>query len=177
MQMRKDPDDERSKSRKDELSGEKGSVRTVDANGSISSSGGSPAQWTTDLYSCFEDPSNCFITCCCPCITFGQNAEIIDRGATSCVAGGLVYDLLAHAGVVCLYTCSYRTKLRVLHSLQEDPRANCLVHSCCIYYALCQEYRELKNRGFEPSIGWVANVQKMNQGAATMPPMTQGMGR
>ncbi|KAI6683374.1 hypothetical protein NL676_029287 [Syzygium grande] len=69
--------------------------------------GAVPGQWTTGLCGCFEDPSNCVITCCCPCITFGQNAEIIDRGATC----------------------------------------------------------------------WVANAEKMNQGAATMPPMMQGMGR
>ncbi|KAF8024636.1 hypothetical protein BT93_F1723 [Corymbia citriodora subsp. variegata] len=139
--------------------------------------GAVPGQWTTGLCGCFEDPSNCIITCCCPCITFGQNAEIIDRGGTSCVVGGLIYYLLAHVGVACLYTCSYRTKLRGLHSLQEDPCADCLVHWCCIYCALCQEYRELKNCGFDPSIGWVANAEKMNKGAATMPPMTQGMGR
>ncbi|XP_010031861.1 cell number regulator 10 [Eucalyptus grandis] len=139
--------------------------------------GAVPEQWTTGLCGCFEDSSNCFITCCCPCITFGQNAEIIDRGATSCGANGIIYYLLAQVGVVCLYTCSYRAKLRGLHSLQEDPCADCLVHWCCMHCALCQEYRELKNRGFDPSIGWVANAQKMNQGAATMPPMTQGMGR
>ncbi|KAK6921142.1 PLAC8 motif-containing protein [Dillenia turbinata] len=38
--------------------------------------------WTTGLCGCCEDPANCLITCCCPCITFGQNVEIIDRGAT-----------------------------------------------------------------------------------------------
>ncbi|XP_030455368.2 cell number regulator 10-like [Syzygium oleosum] len=115
--------------------------------------GAVPGQWTTGLCGCFEDPSNCVITCCCPCITFGQNAEIIDRGATSCGGGGLIYYLLAYFGVACLYSCSYRTKLRGLHSLQEDPCADCLVHWCCACCALCQEYRELKNRGFDPSVG------------------------
>ncbi|KAL4346981.1 hypothetical protein GQ457_17G027420 [Hibiscus cannabinus] len=40
-------------------------------------------EWFTGLCSCSEDFSSCFPTCCCPCITFGQNAEIIDRGTTS----------------------------------------------------------------------------------------------
>ncbi|XP_030534518.2 protein PLANT CADMIUM RESISTANCE 3-like isoform X2 [Rhodamnia argentea] len=139
--------------------------------------GAAPGQWTTGLCGCCEDPSNCIITWCCPCITFGQNAEIIDGGATSCCVGGLIYYLLANVGVACLYTCGYRKKLRGLHSLQEDPCDDCLVHCFCLPCALCQEHRELKNRGFDPSIGWAANAQKMNQGAATMPPMMQGMGR
>ncbi|XP_030443776.1 cell number regulator 2-like, partial [Syzygium oleosum] len=139
--------------------------------------GAVPGQWTTGLCGCCEDPSNCVITFCCPCITFGQNAEIIDRGATSCVNGAVTCYSLAYAGVACLYSCTYRKKLRGLHSLPEDPCADCLVHWCCMCCALSQEYRELKNRGFDPSIGWVANAEKMNQGAATMPPTMQGMGR
>ncbi|GKV22525.1 hypothetical protein SLEP1_g32389 [Rubroshorea leprosula] len=34
-------------------------------------------QWTTGLCHCFDDPVNCFITCFCPCITFGQTSEIL----------------------------------------------------------------------------------------------------
>jgi len=30
---------------------------------------------------------------------------------------------------------------------------DCLVHFCCETCALCQEYRELKNRGYDLSIG------------------------
>ncbi|RDX60618.1 Protein PLANT CADMIUM RESISTANCE 9, partial [Mucuna pruriens] len=33
-------------------------------------------QWTTSLYDCWDDPSHCCFTCWCPCITFGQIAEI-----------------------------------------------------------------------------------------------------
>ncbi|KAF5179038.1 hypothetical protein FRX31_031381 [Thalictrum thalictroides] len=47
-----------------------------------SSKGTVLGQWTTGLYDCFDDPSICFLTCCCPCITFGQIAEIIDEGKT-----------------------------------------------------------------------------------------------
>ncbi|XP_048136582.1 protein PLANT CADMIUM RESISTANCE 3-like [Rhodamnia argentea] len=134
-------------------------------------------KWTTGLCGCCEDPSNCIVTCCCPCVTFGQNAEIIDEGATSCFVGGLVYYFVTFSGIGCLYTCTYREKLRYAHSLQEDPCADCLVHWCCFRCALCQEYRELKNRGFDPSIGWAANAEKMNQGAVTMLPVMPGMGR
>ncbi|KAI8538846.1 hypothetical protein RHMOL_Rhmol09G0135100 [Rhododendron molle] len=42
----------------------------------------SPGPWSTDLFGCFEDVPNCCITFCCPCITFGQIAEIVDKGTT-----------------------------------------------------------------------------------------------
>ncbi|KAJ8646671.1 hypothetical protein MRB53_008419 [Persea americana] len=45
-------------------------------------SGAIPGQWSSGLCDCCNDPSNCLLTCCCPCVTFGQIAEIIDRGTT-----------------------------------------------------------------------------------------------
>ena len=37
--------------------------------------------------------------------------------------------------------------------LPESPRGARLVHFCCEFCALCQEYRELRNRGFDMSLG------------------------
>ncbi|KAF2294788.1 hypothetical protein GH714_017999 [Hevea brasiliensis] len=34
------------------------------------------------------------ITCFCPCITFGQIAEILNKGSSSCAGSGAVYGLL-----------------------------------------------------------------------------------
>ncbi|KAL5726264.1 Cell number regulator 2 [Ranunculus cassubicifolius] len=42
-----------------------------------------PVEWSTGLCDCCDDPSNCCMTCCCPCITFGRIAEVVDRGTTS----------------------------------------------------------------------------------------------
>ncbi|KAL1125407.1 hypothetical protein V6Z11_A13G042100 [Gossypium hirsutum] len=83
-----------------------------------------PGHWTTGLCHCFDDPANCVITCICPCITFGQVAEIVSRGS------------------------------------------KCKVHFCCCPLALCQEYRELKNRGFDMEIGWEANMDRQKRGVA-----------
>ena len=139
-------------------------------------------------------------TCCCPFITFGRNAEIIDRGRTSklttlysfplsyystitrkynaityyfpvmllqllytlsidvsnifyaaCASAGLIFYLLNCCAY--MYSCTYRTKLRALYSLPEEPCKDCCVHYFCVCCALCQEYRELKNRGLDPAIG------------------------
>ncbi|OMP06435.1 hypothetical protein CCACVL1_01583 [Corchorus capsularis] len=39
-------------------------------------------RWSTGLFDCFSDVPNCCITFWCPCITFGQIAEIVDQGST-----------------------------------------------------------------------------------------------
>ncbi|KAK6134245.1 hypothetical protein DH2020_032007 [Rehmannia glutinosa] len=134
---------------------------------------GIPGPWSTGLCDCFSDVSNCCITCWCPCITFGQIAEIVDRGSTSCGASGALYGLIAYlTGCACIYSCFYRSRMRSQYMLAEDPCADCLIHFCCEYCALCQEYRELQHRGFDMSLGWHGNVEKQNR--VTMAPFIQG---
>ncbi|CAD6250561.1 unnamed protein product [Miscanthus lutarioriparius] len=137
------------------------------------------AAWSTGLCDCFDDCSNCCVTCLCPCITFGQIAEIIDRGSTSCGTSGALYTLIMLlTGCQCVYSCFYRAKMRAQYGLQESPCADCCVHWCCQCCALCQEYRELKKRGFDMNIGWHANMERQGRTAATMPPqMHRGMTR
>ena len=53
----------------------------------------------------------------------------------------------------CIYTCTYRAKLRAHYSLPPKPGPDICVHCCCFFCALCQEYRELKNRGLDPEGG------------------------
>ncbi|KAF8022508.1 hypothetical protein BT93_F0122 [Corymbia citriodora subsp. variegata] len=145
--------------------------------------------WTTGLFGCFNDLSNCLITCFCPCITFGQDAEIIDRGRTSCAcAGALCCLIFIFFDCSFWYTCTYRTKLRGLYSILGDQCGDCCVHFWREPCALCQEYRELKNRGFDPSIGnfitqyvlcprWVANEERRTRlvGIVVPPSVPGGM--
>uniref|UniRef100_A0ACD5YU14 Uncharacterized protein n=1 Tax=Avena sativa TaxID=4498 RepID=A0ACD5YU14_AVESA len=137
------------------------------------------AAWSTGLCDCFDDCGNCCVTCLCPCITFGQVAEIIDRGSTSCGASGALYALVCLlTGCQCVYSCFYRAKMRAQYGLQEAPCADCCIHWCCEPCALCQEYRELKKRGFDMNLGWHANMERQGRAPATMPPlMHPGMTR
>ena len=94
------------------------------------------------------------MTCLCPCITFGQIAEIIDRGSTSCGTSAALYTLIMLlTGYQCVYSCFYRAKMRAQYGLQESPCADCCVHCCCQCCALCQEYKELEKRGFNMAKG------------------------
>ncbi|GJN21428.1 hypothetical protein PR202_gb08900 [Eleusine coracana subsp. coracana] len=80
------------------------------------------AAWSTGLCDCFDDCSNCCVTCLCPCITFGQIAEIVDRGSTSCGASGALYALILFlTGCHCIYSCFYRAKMRAQYGLREEP--------------------------------------------------------
>uniref|UniRef100_A0A0E0K5J7 Cell number regulator 1 n=1 Tax=Oryza punctata TaxID=4537 RepID=A0A0E0K5J7_ORYPU len=127
--------------------------------------GGGLTRWSTGLFHCMDDPGNCLITCVCPCITFGQVADIVDKGTCPCLASGTVYALIcASTAMGCLYSCFYRSKMRAQFDLEEGDCPDFLVHFCCEYCALCQEYRELKNRGFDLGIGWAANADRQRRG-------------
>ncbi|PIN13500.1 hypothetical protein CDL12_13885 [Handroanthus impetiginosus] len=128
--------------------------------------------WSTGLFDCFSDVRNCCITCWCPCITFGQIAEIVDKGSSS------LYTLIACVmGCPCCYSSFYRSKLRQQYLLHESPCGDCVVHCFCDSCALCQEYRELKNRGFDMYIGWHGNVERQNRGVVMAPSVEGGMSR
>ncbi|KAH7836005.1 hypothetical protein Vadar_031916 [Vaccinium darrowii] len=134
--------------------------------------------WSTGLCDCFDDVHNCCITCWCPCITFGQIAEIVDKGSSACGTSGALYTLIACVtGCPCFYSCFYRAKMRQQFSLHESPCGDCLLHCCCESCALCQEYRELTNRGFNLPVGWHGNVEKQKREVEMAPVVEEGMSR
>ncbi|KAG2708360.1 hypothetical protein I3843_05G170700 [Carya illinoinensis] len=138
----------------------------------------SEVRWSTGLFHCFSDMHSCCLTYWCPCVTFGRISEIADKGSSSCFGNGVLYFLLQIVtGCGCLYSCIYRAKLRKLYMLEESPCGDCCVHCFCEPCALCQEYRELQNRGFDMSAGWHGNSHKYNQGVAMAPVVEGGMKR
>ncbi|KAK1258734.1 Cell number regulator 1 [Acorus gramineus] len=96
----------------------------------------------------------------------------------ACGPSGAIYATITLlTGHGCLYSWFYRSKLRKQYNLEQSPYfPDCAVHCFCEYCALCQEYRELKNHGFDMDIGWQANMEKKGQGGI-VPPATQDMMR
>ncbi|KAK7320059.1 hypothetical protein RJT34_04789 [Clitoria ternatea] len=139
--------------------------------------------WSTGLFDCFSNFKNCCITLWCPCVTFGRVAEIVDKGSTSCGASGALYTVICCVvGSGCFYSCFYRTKMRRQYMLKEAPCWDCVVHCCCELCALCQEYRELENHGFDMVVGWQwhENAERGNRRVAmvpTAPPAVEPMTR
>ncbi|KAH1080511.1 hypothetical protein J1N35_020272 [Gossypium stocksii] len=133
--------------------------------------------WRTGLFDFMDDPMNALVTAFFPCLTFGQIAEIVDDGHTTCGTSGLLYGAIAFLiGLPCLMSCTYRTKLRNKFGLPEAPAPDWVTHFLCEWCALCQEYRELQLRGWDPSIGWQGNLAKKQvQQPVMMVPMNQRM--
>ncbi|XP_074299617.1 protein PLANT CADMIUM RESISTANCE 2-like [Silene latifolia] len=132
--------------------------------------------WSTGLCDCFEDAPTCCITLWCPCITFGQTSEIIDRGTSSCGTNGVLYTVIALlTGLHCIYTCMYRSKMKLQYGMPQNNLDDFCIHCWCHYCALCQEHRELERRGYQVALGWHGNMEKMNRGmGVTTPPIVQG---
>ncbi|BAT98981.1 hypothetical protein LR48_Vigan06g130500 [Vigna angularis] len=141
---------------------------TLEPHGKLPTKG----QWTTGLYDCWEDPSHCCFTWFCPCITFGQIAEIVDGGTIPKSAACCIYT----HGMSWLNGAIYRSKLRRLFSLPEEPYSDSFVHCCCCVCSLTQEFRELINRGINPSLGWEGNVEKWKR-EGVEPPIVPTMSR
>ncbi|GLT71074.1 hypothetical protein SLA2020_431160 [Shorea laevis] len=138
----------------------------------------SEGPWSTGLCDCFSDMRSCCLTLWCPCITFGQVSEIVDKGSSSCGGNATLFYLISvFTGCGFFYSCFYRSKLRRQYMLAEKPCWDCCVHLFCLHCALCQEYRELKNRGFDVSVGWHGNAHLHNQGVAMAPAVEGAMKR
>ncbi|KAG6655088.1 hypothetical protein I3843_05G170600 [Carya illinoinensis] len=131
--------------------------------------------WSTGLFDCCSDMHSCCLTYWCPCVAFGRISEILDKGSSSCAGNGLVFFLLQSlTGFGCLYSCIYRDELRKLFMLEGSTSEDCFVHCFCEPCALCQEYRELQNRGFDVSAGWDGNSHQYNQVVLAMAPVVEG---
>ncbi|KAI4313952.1 hypothetical protein L6164_026894 [Bauhinia variegata] len=134
--------------------------------------------WSTGILDCHQDYRNCCFTLWCPCIAFGRIAEILDEGQTSCRFNGFIYAMLTFMAMPCTISCLYRTKLRQRYLLEEKPFNDCFIHCLCELCSLCQEYRELQNRGVEMSLGWEGNMEMARRTTAMQPaPVDGGMVR
>ncbi|XP_034684478.1 proline-rich receptor-like protein kinase PERK10 [Vitis riparia] len=138
--------------------------------------------WSSGLFDCYQHPVNAIITTVLPCVTFGQIAEIVDNGSTSCVTGAMLYFFLFL--VICHWNVGvrYRRRVRNAYELAETPLTDRLAHVLFPLCALCQEFRELKNQGYDPFLGYngvVAKIQEQMQQQSNnaIPPTSQMMMR
>ncbi|KAF5777244.1 putative PLAC8 motif-containing protein [Helianthus annuus] len=138
--------------------------------------------WSTGLFECFDDIPTLLITFFAPCVTFGQVAEMVDRGQNSCGLYAMLHaGILYFTGCGCLLSAYYRIKMSQLYNLPNDPLINILVHLICEPCALCQEYRELQARGFnmQLGVGWRNQTPEIQQtgGIMVAPKVPGGMSR
>ena len=141
-----------------------------------------PPQWSTGLFECFDDPQTFIITFFAPCVTFGQIAEMVNRGNSSVGMFAAFYMLVMYfTGCGCLLSAYFRVKMSHIYRLPDDPLINVLVHLICEPCALCQEYRELQHHGYnmQLGVGWHNQTPEVQQIGAPMaaPNVPGGMTR
>lgn len=121
-----------------------------------------PVQWSSGICACFDDLQSCCIGTVCPCYLFGKNAEFLGSNTfmgsctTHFIICGLInsFCCLLSGGVLlgfpgcfaACYACGYRKALRTKYNLQEAPCGDFMTHLCCHLCAVCQEYREIRER-------------------------------
>ncbi|KAL8161969.1 hypothetical protein V2J09_013458 [Rumex salicifolius] len=142
------------------------------------------SDWSTGLFDCFSDMDSCCLVCWCPCVAFGRMAVIIDEacccsGAFCCLQSfALCLSAVAQVAAPSAstpdvkrlyYTYQYRSKLKENLNIPASCCADYCTHCWCKPCAICQEYRELQERGYDLSLGWEGkNTQMKPTTAQTM---------
>ncbi|RWV79593.1 hypothetical protein GW17_00059249, partial [Ensete ventricosum] len=119
-----------------------------------------PAPWSTGLFDCCDDVGNCKPSYCHRCCITRTLRDLLLP----------MYHLRSDCGD--RRRRIRRSKMRGQLFLEESPCADCAVHCCCESCALCQEYRELKIRGFNLHYGWLHGNLKVQN--VTLPPSVEG---
>ncbi|CAJ2650811.1 protein PLANT CADMIUM RESISTANCE 10 isoform X2 [Trifolium pratense] len=135
------------------------------------------------LLSCLSHSFNTkgCIGCLCPCYVFGKNAEFLGSGTFmgSCVTHFILWSLFNTACclltdglfwglpgcLVSCYACGYRGILRSKYNLPEAPCGDFVTHCCCHLCAICQEYREIRERAGD------SEATDMKLAVVTAPPV------
>ncbi|CAG9460367.1 unnamed protein product [Pedinophyceae sp. YPF-701] len=120
-------------------------ARAPESETKMAGAGPPMGQWTTGLCGCFEDcPTMCY-TLEVPCCVFGETANIVleDKGACGCAC---YYCLCSYIGLCCIAHIPVRQRLKEKFGIPASG-GDCFVTTFCCLCAICQEARELKNRG------------------------------
>ncbi|KAL3745276.1 hypothetical protein ACJRO7_014396 [Eucalyptus globulus] len=131
--------------------------------------------WKSGIFDCLQHPANALITTVAPCVTFGQIAEIVDNGSTSCLTGSFLHFFLFL--VICHWNIGigYRMRLRNAFQTAETPPTDRFARTLCPLCSLCQEFRELNYR-YQGVIAGILHEQWQQEGEI-IPPTSQAMTR
>lgn len=139
------------------------------------------SQWSSGICACCDDMQSCCIGLFCPCYLFGKNADFLGSGTLigSCMTHFILWGfintlccvltegiLLGLPGCfVACYACGYRRSLRAKYNLPEAPCGDFATHFFCHLCAICQEYREIRERSGD------SNPPDLTLAVVTAPPI------
>jgi len=103
-----------------------------------------PPEWKNSLFGCFSDLGSCIITCFLPCVQYGMNYEKVHH--SGCCSQACVFFCLSQCCLNCCVHKDLRSDIRRKYNIEEGC-GDCLTTCFCSPCAICQEARELKDRG------------------------------
>ncbi|PTB40392.1 hypothetical protein M441DRAFT_142825 [Trichoderma asperellum CBS 433.97] len=107
--------------------------------------------WANGFFNCCSPGGLCFLTTCCPCITYGKTQHQVNYGSledySCCNSSCIVFALAVHCGLQCIPAMIQRKRLRTKYNLDGsffgDFCRSCLC-TCCV---LMQNGKESEQRG------------------------------
>lgn len=101
--------------------------------------------WAHGLFGCFDmDTKLLGLTLCCPCITFGANAELLGED-------WMLYCLFCILpGPMCYFGPYIRNKIRRTFDIEGSDNEDVLSYLLCPCLAIVQETQQLKSAGMKP---------------------------
>jgi len=113
-----------------------------------------PSKFQFGLFDCFSPFSTCFLTCCCPCVTFGrikarESGEKDPSGINGMCA---LHCLLLYCGVAPVLQFVNRMSMREKYGMESNGCGDCLTAFCCACCELIQEDKEtiIRTTGMDP---------------------------
>lgn len=101
--------------------------------------------WAHGLFGCFDmDVKLLGLSMCCPCITFGANAELLGED-------WMLYCLFCILpGATCYFGPYIRQKIRRTFEIEGTDNEDVLSYLLCPCLSIIQETQQLKSAGMKP---------------------------
>lgn len=114
-----------------------------------------PKEWKHGIFGCFDNPTLCILTFCCPCYIIGVNAQGVGQNCILYGVGFLCgYCLFPPFTWPLVWVLEYivRMKVRFQYNLEGDTLTDIAFALLCTPCAMAQEAQELQEAGPEAQV-------------------------
>eukprot|EP01006_Ploeotia_vitrea_P063577 TRINITY_DN85820_c0_g1_i1.p1 TRINITY_DN85820_c0_g1~~TRINITY_DN85820_c0_g1_i1.p1 ORF type:complete len:172 (+),score=10.82 TRINITY_DN85820_c0_g1_i1:111-626(+) len=110
--------------------------------------GGGGGAWSAGLFSCFDDPAQCLLVWCCPCIPYGKTHAYVHGTPSDWVLWAFLFWLVADlTGCQFVMELLMRMRLREMHSIPGSTLKDCCIAYWCLCCSIQQTAREVGQEG------------------------------
>lgn len=108
------------------------------------------SDWSVGLFDCFNDMNSCIDIWCCPSCAVCRQMDAADGISDS-------MNMMGFLGIFCfgciaasIFNCVTRMNIANKYGIAENGCTTCLIATFCTGCGMCQQHRELTNRGVWP---------------------------